>query len=126
MLLPIHIYFYPYLVSINIKISTQEAYYSTMRNYDNPATGEMEISAGTYSIGQDIPAGVYDMTIVSGTANVNTNDYSFSAMLTDDAILAESVASSYKNLELLGGQILTVQSGTVKITATPNIVPLTP
>ncbi len=126
MLLPIHIYFYPYLVSINIKISTQEAYYSTMRNYDNPATGEMEISAGTYSIGQDIPAGVYDMTIVSGTANVNTNDYSFSAMLTDDVILAESVASSYKNLELLGGQILTVQSGTVKITATPNIVPLTP
>lgn len=77
MLLPIHIYFYPYLVSINIKISTQEAYYSTMRNYDNPATGEIEISAGTYSIGQDIPAGVYDMTIVSGTANVNTNDYSF-------------------------------------------------
>ena len=66
------------------------------------------------------------MTIVSGTANVNTNDYSFSAMLTDYVILAESVASSYKNLELLGGQILTVQSGTVKITATPNIVPLTP
>lgn len=112
--------------SLNINISTKEAYYSSMVPYENPAGEEKELSAGNYIVGQDVAPGIYDISIVEGTANVNLDDYSFSAMLTNESGLSESVTSTFKNLELLEGRTLVVGSGTVKITPTPDIEPLIP
>lgn len=112
--------------SLNIKITTQEAYYSTMQSYNNTATQPMELSAGNYVIGQDIPAGIYDISTTGDLVTVNTNDFSVSATLTSNETLASSSATSYKNAELLEGQTLTVQSGAVTLTPTANITPLTP
>lgn len=112
--------------SLDIKISTDEAYYSSMSSYENPATEEYEFDPGNYVVGTDVAAGIYDIEIVSGTANVNTDDYSFSTMLTDDDIISESAANSFKNAELLEGQTLVITSGTVKLTPSPDMSPLTP
>ena len=112
--------------SLSVKITTQEANLSKMTGYDNPATEEKELSPGNYVVGQDIPAGLYDLSIVSGTANVTLDDYSFTAMLTDNAALAESTGTSYKNLELAEGRTVQVASGTVKLTPTADIAAPTP
>lgn len=112
--------------SLNVKITTQEANLTKMTGYDNPATEEKELSPGNYVVGQDIPVGVYDLSIVSGTANVTLDDYSFTAMLTDNAALAESTGTSYKNLELEEGRTVQVTSGTVKLTPTADIAEPTP
>ena len=103
--------------SLTVKISTQEAYFSTLSTYANPATETKELTAGTYTIGKDIPVGLYDISVVEGTTvNVSLSDYTFTAMLSADASIAESAGSSYKNLELLEGKTLQVSSGTVKLT----------
>lgn len=112
--------------SLNIKLSTQEAYYSTMQPYDNPATEPVELSAGSYVIGQDVPAGIYDMVATGDLVTVNTSDLNVNASLTNNETLAVSSAISYKNAELLEGATLTVQSGSVTLTPTADITPLTP
>lgn len=113
--------------SLNIHIATNEAYYSSMTAYENPATEEKELTAGNYVIGQDVQAGLYDVTLVSGDlVNVNTTDYVVSTALTNNEILKESSATSCKNMELLEGQTLSVQSGTIKLTPCADNTPLTP
>ena len=112
--------------TLKVKITTQEAYFSSMTSYENRAKEEKELSPGDYVIGQDVPAGIYDMSIVSGTANAKLDDYSFTAMLTDNAALAESSSTTFKNLELLEGRTLQISSGTVKLTPAPNITPIAP
>lgn len=112
--------------SLNVKITTQEANLTKMTGYDNPATEEKELSPGNYVVGQDISAGVYDLSIVSGTANITLDDYSFTAMLSDNATLAESTGTTYKNLELEEGRTVQVTSGTVKLTPTADIAAPTP
>lgn len=37
---------------------------------------DSDISAGNYIAGKDIPAGNYDFTLVNGTGNVMTDNYS--------------------------------------------------
>jgi len=81
--------------SLTVKISTQEACFSSMGSYENPASGEVELSAGTYNVSQDIPAGVYDVSVVNVTGNVTLVDYSFTAMLSADEALAESTGTTY-------------------------------
>lgn len=113
--------------SLNIHISTEEAYYSSMSPYTNPATEEKELGAGSYVVGQDIQAGVYDVSIVSGDiVNLNTSDYSFSTALTSNDTLKGSTATDCKNVELIDGQTLSVSSGTVKLTPCADNEPLTP
>lgn len=113
--------------SLNIHLASNEAYYSTMSEYDNPAEEEKDLSAGNYIVGQDIQPGLYDVTLVSGDlVNINTTDYVVSTSLTNNEILKESTATSCKNMELLEGQTLSVQSGTVKMTPCADNVPLTP
>lgn len=113
--------------SLNIHLAANEAYYSTMAEYDNPAEEEKELNAGNYVVGQDIQPGLYDVTLVSGDlVNVNTTDYVVSTSLTNNDILKESTATSCKNMELLEGQTLSVQSGTVKFTPCADNVPFTP
>lgn len=113
--------------SLNIHLTTDEAYYSSMTAYDNPATEEKELSAGNYVIGQDIPAGLYDVSIVDGTiVNVNTDTLSVSTALTNDETLKSSTATTCKNAELIDGQTLTVSSGTIKLTPCADNEPLSP
>lgn len=101
--------------SLSIEISTEEAYYSTVSTYENPATERQDLSPGNYVVGENIPAGIYDISILEGTANVSLDDYSFTAMFSDNETLSESSGSSYKNLELLEGQTLQVSSGSVTL-----------
>lgn len=113
--------------SLNAHVASQEAYYSTMTEYDNPATEEKDLSPGNYVVGQDIQAGLYDITMVSGeSATVNTSDYVVSTSVTTNDILKSSMAESCKNFELTDGQTLVIQSGTVKLTPCADNVPLTP
>lgn len=113
--------------SLNAHIASQEAYYSTMTEYDNPATEGKDLAPGNYVVGQDIQAGLYDVTMVSGdSATLNTNDYVVSTSITTNEILKSSMAESCKNFELTDGQTLLIQSGTVKLTPCADNVPLTP
>lgn len=113
--------------SLTVQISTDEAHFNTTSNFKNPATETKELSAGTYTVGQDVYAGLYDLSAVEGmTINVSLSDYSFSAMLSADKSLAESSGSSYKNLELKDGQTLQVSSGTIKLSPVGPIETLRP
>lgn len=113
--------------SLTVKISTDKASFNTTSNFKNPATETKELAAGTYAVGQDISAGLYDLSAVEGmTINVSLSDYSFSAMLSADQSLAESSGSSYKNLELKDGQTLQVSSGTIELSPADPIETLRP
>lgn len=113
--------------SLNAHVASQEAYYSTMTEYDNPATEGKDLAPGNYVVGQDIQPGLYDVTMVSGdSATLNTNDYVVSTSITTNEILKGSMAESCKNFELTDGQTLLVQSGTVRLTPCADNVPLTP
>lgn len=113
--------------SLTVQISTDEAHFNTTSNFKNPATETKELAAGTYTVGQDFSAGLYDLSAVEGmTINVSLSDYSFSAMLSADKNLSESSGSSYKNLELKDGQTLQVSSGTIKLSPVGPIETLRP
>lgn len=60
-------------------------------------------SAGKYTVGTDIPAGTYDITLVSGAGNLFIGDSVNEIFGTDDGQI-----SSYKNASLSEGDIITI------------------
>ena len=113
--------------SLKVKISTQEATFSTMTGYENTAKEEKEFGPGDYLIGQDITPGYYDISVVSGTiVNVSLTDGAFTGMFSSDPAMAESAGSSYKNVAFREGATLKVSTGSIKITPMANVTPITP
>lgn len=64
-----------YIRKSSVSISPETGTASTTTEYDG------NLSAGTYQIGKDIPAGEYDITLVSGNGNVIAYSSGLNAVL---------------------------------------------
>ncbi len=84
----------------------------------------MDLANGNFVAGKDFPAGVYDITAISGTGNVSSDNMHHGGL---NAIMGvtgsfepynEIYERSYKNIELPEGVILSISG--VKIQLTPS------
>lgn len=73
-----------------------------------------ELSTGTYLIGEDFPAGKYDVNVISGSGNffVDGNDTSINEIFAEEGHEVFDT-HSYKNMRLLYGDTMKITSGVV-------------
>ena len=107
--------------SLTIKIASDDASGAPLKDRSQPNTETVDIGSGNFVAGEDFPAGVYDVVVVSGSGNVmsdNMMDGGINEVMgINDGTF--DYLQQFKNLDLPEGTTLTVSG--VKIQLVPSV-----
>lgn len=108
--------------SVTVKITSDAADGSPLKAREQPNTETINLGNGNFISGTDFPAGVYDITAVSGGGNVSSdNMYSggLNAVMgvaeKNKEIGSDMYQQQYKNIELPEGTTLTISGVDIQL-----------
>ncbi len=112
-----------YISGVTVRISCENADVADMKAREQPNTETVELGSGNFVAGDDFPAGVYNITAVSGGGNVSSDNLyngGINAVM-GNADLNISTGSDfyqqeYKNIELTEGVTLSISGVSVRLT----------
>lgn len=101
---------------VTLRISSDTASLEALGKRDQPNKETIPLKAGTYVAGTDFPAGVYDVTAVSGNGNVFSNNVYKGGIDAFMGIAEDSLyEKAYKNISLPQGTTLTIDGVEVNL-----------
>ena len=102
------------LSGITVKITSKNGVDVTLKNRTNAATKSYTLSSGNYIAGSDIEAGTYDLSVVKGAGNVQTEDGSLNAIMGTNS--EDMYQQKYMHVELKKDVKLIISGATIKLT----------
>lgn len=102
------------LAGITVKLTSKNGVDVTLKKRSNTATKSYTLSSGNYVAGDDIEAGIYDLSIVKGSGNVMTEDGSLNAIMGTGS--EDMFQQKYMHVELKKNVKLTIEGATIKLT----------
>jgi hypothetical protein len=112
-----------YISGVTVRISCENADVAALQMREQPNTETVELGSGNFVAGDDFPAGVYNITAVSGGGNVSSdnlyNGGINAVMGTADlntSMGSEFYQQEYKNIELTEGVTLSISGVSVRLT----------
>jgi hypothetical protein len=102
--------------NLKLNISTEEAETTKMIKRENPLTETIELASGNYVVGEDFPAGIYNIVATSGSGNVSSSNM-FEGGLNE--IMGSSAddfsIKEFKNASLDEGVELTISGVSIEL-----------
>lgn len=106
---------------MKVRLSTENAQPLLSEGYANTNTQEYELN-GEYTVGKDLPEGVYDVRVIEGAGELTYQKKIFDSV-SDQYIWMydEDDSATYSNLFLQEGTIVKTEDVTVRLTPSPVI-----
>lgn len=103
---------------VTIKISSEAASADPLTPREQDITDPVQLSSGNYVAGEDFPAGIYNITAISGNGNVSSSNMyngGLNAIMGTDTSMG-LYEKSYKNVEFTSGVELTISGVDIELT----------